>query len=393
MTKDFLDQVEMQLVTATERGGKRRRLWQLRGLYVRLPTFAVAALGVTAVTATALAAELALPAGHVKHTPPAVQTVASPTLTPDNGSGFQPQSFTAIGEFTWWLMGPRTCGTTTCIAIAQTTDGGPVFHWLTAPATGTGVSQLRFANAEDGYAFDPQLWSTDNDAQSWTPVNLGGQVKQLMASGEYVYAIVLPPNGGAGKLMRSQVGSNSWTTLTSAGDLQSSLWVQDQYVLVESSGGELLISDDYGATFTGYKAPPSVQCSFEWASASVIWEPCATGMMSGIWRSTDGGATYHPAGGDSDSKGPEFANSMAFGAASPTTAVMGDERLYRTTDGGSTFVPVRAPIATEWQYIGFTDGTHGAAIGLFGTGSSQESRVYYTIDAGASYHLVPIKPT
>ncbi len=277
MTKDFLDQVEMQLVTATERGGKRRRFWQLRGLYVRLPTFVVAAAGVTAVTATALAAELALPIGHVKHTPPPVaQTVATQTVPSVNGSGFQPQSFTAIGEFTWWLMGPRTCGTTTCLAVAQTTDGGPTFKWLTAPATGNGVTQLRFANAQDGYAFDPQLWSTDNDAQTWSPVNLGGQVDQLMASGEYVYAVVLPLTGGTGKLMRSQVGTNTWTTMSAAGDLQSSLWVQDQYVLVESSGGELLISEDYGATFTGYKAPPSVQCSFEWASASVIWEPCAT---------------------------------------------------------------------------------------------------------------------
>ncbi len=116
-------------------------------------------------------------------------------------------------------------------------------------------------------------------------------------------------------------------------------------------------------------------------------------MMSGIWRSTDGGATYQPAGGDSGNKGPQFANSMAFGAASPTTAVMGDQRLYRTTDGGRSLHPVAAPRAADWEYVGFTDGTHGAALGEFPDGNTQESRVFYTIDAGASYHLVPVNPT
>jgi hypothetical protein len=422
MTQDFLDQVERQLVEATERGAKRRRFWHGR-LPLRLPTFAVAVAAVTAVTATALAAELALPAGHAKHR--ATRTVAARPAAPVSAAGFQPQSFTAIGEFTWWLLGTKPCGGATCLAIARTEDGGRSFVWLPTPTpidaqnvqaqnfqsaehgqNGKGVEQLRFADAQDGYAFEPQLWSTHDGGSTWQQVKLGGQVTELMASGAYVYAIVLPPRGGPGKLMRSPVASDNWTTLTAATDLQSSLWVHDADVLVESFGGqggsELLISSDYGATFTAYKAPPSVQCSFEWAPPTVIWEPCATGTMGGIWRSTDDGATYSPVGGDATAGRMELDNSAAFAAATSDTAVVGSQRLYRTVDGGNTWQPVPGPAVAsaknpdgldQWTYLGFTDTTHGVGIGLFGSGGSDVSRLYYTINAGASYHYVPINPT
>jgi len=48
-----------------------------------------------------------------------------------------------------------------------------------------------------------------------------------------------------------------------------------------------------------------------------------------------------------------------------------------------------APSA-DWTYLGFTDATHGVALGNFGTGGHQDSRLYYTTDGGASYHYVPV---
>ena len=66
--------------------------------------------------------------------------------------------------------------------------------------------------------------------------------------------------------------------------------------------------------------------------------------------------------------------------------------LFRTTDGGASWSRVAAPSA-GWTYLGFTDATHGVALGNFGTGGRQDSRLYYTTDGGASYHYVPIGPT
>ena len=48
-----------------------------------------------------------------------------------------------------------------------------------APVTGapkgpTGVSQVRFYNTSDGWAFGPQLWATHNGGQSWQQIGPAG---------------------------------------------------------------------------------------------------------------------------------------------------------------------------------------------------------------------------
>jgi hypothetical protein len=57
-----------------------------------------------------------------------------------------------------------------------------------------------------------------------------------------------------------------------------------------------------------------------------------------------------------------------------------EERLRKLTEEGA-HQRVRGA-----SNVGFTDPTHGVAIGF--TGSNW--RLYYTIDGGVSYHLVPI---
>ena len=82
----------------------------------------------------------------------------------------------------------------------------------------------------------------------------------------------------------------------------------------------------------------------------------------------------------------------AFAAASGNVAVAsGQGPLYRTTDAGASWTRVTAPSA-DWTYLGFSDPTHGVAIGNFGTGGHQYAQLYYTTDGGASYHFVPIEP-
>jgi photosystem II stability/assembly factor-like uncharacterized protein len=79
-----------------------------------------------------------------------------------------------------------------------------------------------------------------------------------------------------------------------------------------------------------------------------------------------------------------------FAAASATTAVVGFQRLYRTVDGGTRWAPV-GPAGLTWSYLGFTDPTHGVALGYLGPESPNHARLYYTTDGGASYHELPIR--
>jgi len=54
----------------------------------------------------------------------------------------------------------------------------------------TGLSQIRFLNLNDGWAYGPQLFSTHNGGRTWTPVDTGGlRVTALETVGNRVFAV------------------------------------------------------------------------------------------------------------------------------------------------------------------------------------------------------------
>ena len=52
--------------------------------------------------------------------------------------------------------------------------------------------------------------------------------------------------------------------------------------------------------------------------------------------------------------------------------MVGYQQLYRTTDGGARYLRASGPRGvTWWQYLGFTDATHGVALGSFDSGARE----------------------
>ncbi len=391
MSMDFLEAVEEQLVAATERGIRRRRWrwpWLMRmRLPLRAPTVGIAAGVGAALAASALAATLTLPASKSKApvaTTGAVNNVRSFTTAGVVPTGFQPESFTAISEFTWWLLGTAPCGGHSCTAIVQTTDGGPHFTRIPAPPT-TQVSNVRFADGSNGYAFGQQLWSTHNGGASWTQLRLGASVGDLAIADGYVYAIAF--RKGHGKLMRSAVGEDAWSALKGVGHgYLSGLWVEGATVFIQS-GSHLLVSTNQGNHFRRVGGVRNAgDCSYDGGTLA-LWALCTTGMAPDeVLLSGNSGDTFTAAAQVPD--GPID----AFAAATGTAAVAaGQGPLFRTTNAGASWTRVNAP-SGGWTYLGFSDPTHGVALGNFGSGGHQQNRLYYTTDAGASYHLVPIGP-
>jgi hypothetical protein len=128
---------------------------------------------------------------------------ATPSSAPADAAGvpadFRPTSVTFVGASTGWVIGqagtPGQCATQYCTSVARTDDAGKTWSGVPAPLTGpadgaTGVSQIRFLNLNDGWAFGPGLWATHNGGQSWTQVGTGGlRVTDLETVGDRVFAL------------------------------------------------------------------------------------------------------------------------------------------------------------------------------------------------------------
>jgi hypothetical protein len=325
----------------------------------------------------------------VSSKPPATATAPRHVHAPAGPvpPGFGAESYTAIGKGTWWLLGAAPCSSPPCTSIVRTENGGQSFVGTPAPRT-TKVSQLRFANAADGFAYDSQLWVTHDAGATWHQVRLGGAVTEMATAGGFAYAIVRYGHKGAGRLERAPLGSDTWTTLAGAGSAYAGLWAHGQDVLVGSdAGASVAISHNAGVSFSQASSPSKgLPCDFEEPASGVVWAHCATGTESATWRSTNSGASFQALHGPE----PGLPNSALFAAASGSTAVLGANKLERTTDAGAHYTTVSGiePV-TAFQYLGFTDATHGVAIGYVGSSPTPDSeRVYITSDAGASYHLV-----
>jgi len=122
--------------------------------------------------------------------------VKAPPSVPGN---FRPTSVTFVGTRTGWVIGqgltPGHCATQFCTSVARTDDAGRTWTGVPAPMAGpadgaTGLSQIRFLDLKDGWAYGPQLFVTHTGGRTWAPVDTGGlRVTDLETVGNRVFAL------------------------------------------------------------------------------------------------------------------------------------------------------------------------------------------------------------
>jgi hypothetical protein len=301
--------------------------------------------------------------------PPAASAAAAPAPSGQVPAGFTIRSVSFVSATEGFALGAS--------AIAHTLDAGRTWTALPAPPT-TNVSELRFANAEDGWAWGPDLWVTHDGARTWHQLIVPGgegRVYDLEASAGTVHMAVF--DGQAFRVATAPVGSDSFSLSLGSPSVPAGAGPVPTVQLVLQGrtgwmievdrtviGGLRLVNgtwQPWTPPCIGSNGPAVLSASSPTELVAVcdqgVWGP-ATPMGQRLWVSHDGGATFTDVGA------APGANVGGVASASPTTVVVASptDALHATFDGGGTWVAVLPIAASAVADLGFTTATQGVVV-------------------------------
>lgn len=372
------------------------------------------------------------------------QATGTPASTlPSVPPNFAATSVTFVGPQTGWVIGqagtPGHCGASgtsdICTSMARTDNAGGSWSGLPAPATGppdgaSGVSQVRFLNLSDGWAYGPQLWATHDGGQTWTQVSTGGlRVISLETVGTAAFAVfaqcsgsgpdfaanctrfylyvsgsaedhwhpvpgVASASGASGPLGVTGAASSSVLVLTS----QRGYWYQPDGTLL---GGPITGTAPWTAVsraalpcVPGAPQPDGRPSGGQLAAATSesLALACpgggAAGAASGqesetIYASSDGGSTWQQKG---QLSAPGAVTSLAAGSGGQL--VLGSTGgLSASADNGATWKLGQSGPPGGFSYAGLTYPTQGVAVPAV---ASQDA-VWFTFNGGLTWRRSSIK--
>jgi hypothetical protein len=342
----------------------------------------------------------------------------APAPVPRN---FQPTSVTFIGIHTGWVIGqagtPGHCATQYCTSMARTGDYGKTWAGVHAPVTGpadgaTGVSQVRFLNTSDGWAFGPQLFATHDGGQTWSQVATSGlRVTDLETVGDRAFALFASCTGtgaafAAGctsyTLYSSPASSDDWTPV---GSTTSGLTGSAASLVLTGTRGYLLAPDGmlYSGPVNGSAPWPQVKAIpcpvgtplgggqptgalLAATGAANLVLVCASSSVPGaqqakhVFTSADGGIVWQNAAAAPD---PGLATSVA--ATASGTDVLATTRGIDVLLAGSTAwqaATLNGPAPDGgFGYAGMTTDTQGVAL----PADPRAGTVWFTFDGGKTW--------
>lgn len=314
-------------------------------------------------------------------------------------------SLSALDDRDFALLGTVPCSADRCYVIERTSDGGRSFTRIAAPRglpTEGANPTLTFADASDGFVRVPfswgEFWSTHNGGATWRRLRAPSVVAFTTAGGE-AYAVIArctTQTCTGYRFARGPASASRWREsplpfvpdgpVIDLAARDRSVWLLGTRQATRNQHDVLARSTDGGRTFVTRDGPcvPGLGGDLEPSSARVVWAICATGMMAGASRSTDGGVSFKPL------RAPPLVNAARLAPASDETAVLAangaGRPLYRTTDGGATWRPLRLLGRDDaWDDIVFTGARTGDALVRIGAGPVGPWR---TTDGGITWSRI-----
>jgi hypothetical protein len=334
---------------------------------------------------------------------------------------FNPVSVSAISVNDYWVLGYTQTGVTSSTTVMKTTNAGKTFTTVGSPAAiiatfsrgprGSNtkmISDIRFGDANNGWAYGDNLFATTDGGTSWSEVTgMPDAVVDLVASNGVAWALVDLSAGAASSTPSRYAlystpygnGVQRWARVQLPIDLgatQPSIVDQDGTVTVVASGPARSSNLDHalvatkGGAFSDHVGPCSQDLGGDLSnSASGIWAVCPTGSLAGVAVSSDRGATWTSV---PNLPPPSFPNPGAggVGAIDSKHAVLSDLAtggLLLVTVGGSPvqITSVQTSVGAGTEFIGFTTPSDGFAIV---PRQPTPSQLWRTTDGGQIWSVV-----
>jgi photosystem II stability/assembly factor-like uncharacterized protein len=325
-----------------------------------------------------------------------------------------------INEADGWVIGEAPCGEASCTVVLRTHDGGRQWNAIAAPGTvgesqqarsAEYVSDVRFADTRNGWAFNRELWATHDGGATWHPAHLGNPVLTLEAAGGNVYALVascrlsLAECTGPVRLYESEVGTDNWHSVLevevgSPPSPNGQLVVQGPAVYLtvhphmsDPREGEPPLL--FARTVAGRWEDKQMPSSCNWGGVLAASGPddlvlaCQTGE-GGLGRapnelhvSSDGANSWTRIGNDSF---PGHAMALAATPEGRFLALSTEHLLINRRDGRHDSVRFNGSgrYSEPIRSIRFTTPQHGVVL----TGNSSEGWVYVTRDSWLNWETI-----
>jgi hypothetical protein len=345
---------------------------------------------------------------------PALAAAGAPAAAP----GFRPTSVTFVGPFTGAVLGQARCGPRWCTSMAGTTSYGGSWSRVGAPPAGpphggSGVSQVRFLNLTDGWAFGPELWATHDGGAHWTKISLpAGRVIDLAAVRNRAFAVVgigctgtsadYAANCGSVALLTARATADRWHAIPGSGTTEAPGGLQldrgNGYVL---EGRMLFAGPLTGAGWhlvgNGSRTePPCLSGAINLRPGPALITPsggslflacdgnpaAATPARSGpltLYVTGDAGRTWQVRGVIA-ARGT--AASLAVAPGSGTLVLATSRGIYVSVNGRSwQRSHVSRPPTAGFGFIGMTTTDRGVALPV----NSQLHELFVTVDGGLTW--------
>lgn len=359
-----------------------------------------------------------------------LSTTTTSTTPPRN---FRPTSVTFVGNGSYGVVGAvigqagPPCATKYCTSLAGTSTYGASWYGVSAPyATGpsgsSGVSQLRFANLRDGWAYGPGLYETSRGGWPWLREDTHSyRVIDLETSPARAFAVFGACNGAGSayaagctsfSLWTSVPGTRTWTQVslpTAYQQMPSSASAAPQLVISGNRTGYLLTPSGevlsgpatsaggpwsaVGAakckpgppTASGQTAHPTAQLAAGPKLVLACDTPVTGGGFTAAVYTSATGMTWKSTGSVAFKGTP-----TSLTAASPASAASGSVMVLATThgieycsSGGTSWqaATITSPPAGGFSYVGMTTPDNGVAVPV----NSSPAGIYVTVDGGKTW--------